>query len=889
MGLFSSKKKIKVSSTVYNLAGDVKDRVQYLPTTISTKIIADTAPSIGEAIQDSLIRGPGMRIRSYARWCRTQGYSERIGMLPGQMAVGKDIDYNAIIDSISHAPNQTVTVQTADIGIADYGYWADRWMLENHPTRVNDEYELDFKEEANLIELTFPSGEVLSFTPVGFNPDGQYLYVSYFLTQRNQEDPVVQGPVVSVGSESALPDTGNYDVVGSTETPGTMALVDTTVVEVTYSDLRPPTSNTTTTDHTDPYTDREDAFTLMEYHGANTDGSATTATRHFQTNFKTHKKKSVTTENTVTETIEGGVTKTTKTTTTVESVDYAYAYRKDTQHIVVSAWGPMQVIIYEQGSGNPVFDAMFESPVDMGTFVPPIPLRRWARMIGPDYQPSLYEWTTKAVKRSMDKKITQINAALEDNDNLSDIDFAYLSFGVSLNTPENSGKKYIYKFFQMINEYGAGGAAEYNAWVLAWKAADEAQKVWADWKIAQSDPTNVLFGSEEPPIVAYPKMPTKQIKVFCEKINYNMTVNWTGIAETALPGLGKPNARVGEVWFEGGGTEEFNELLLSSGIIGDRNLTGDTVRMYWQDKADSYRVMVVTGLWHTNIVYKGKGVDVHGEEALRDPEESGFIIPLHEGIYRSISLKDATQMATSCCYMVLNCYQVTKQKWYQSSWFKIVLIVAVIVVTIVTWGGAAPAGAGVLGTAASVGTAIGLAGTAAIIAGAAINALAGMIIAQLIMAASTALLGPKIGAIVGAIASVAVLSVGSSLANGGTAAQGLTNMATAPNLLKMSVAAGNGISGAMDSELAEIQKDIQKVQENYKTELSSIYEAWANNLGFNNSTIDVTQLTDAIGAQYENLDTFLGRTLMLGSDIAELTNGLIGSMMDLTLTTDLPA
>ena len=39
MGAFSRKKKIYVSSSTYNLAGDIKDRIRYLPTIIAGHMI----------------------------------------------------------------------------------------------------------------------------------------------------------------------------------------------------------------------------------------------------------------------------------------------------------------------------------------------------------------------------------------------------------------------------------------------------------------------------------------------------------------------------------------------------------------------------------------------------------------------------------------------------------------------------------------------------------------------------------------------------------------------------------------------------------------------------------------------------------------------------------
>lgn len=890
MGLFSSKKKITVGSTMYNLAGAIEDRVQYLPTTINTKIIAGTASSVGEVIQSSLIKGPGMRMRSYARWARNSGYITAIGMQQGRLSFGNNVDSEDIAATIPHAPDEDVVVQTAEIGPADYGFWADQWMLDNHPTQISDDYEVDMDEQTNTIKILFGGVVTYTFNPVGFDPDSSYLYFSYMTVKRNNSGPLIPGTETPVDSEADLPDTSDYTLISSTSTPLSEDLVDEELTEITYSDSTPPESSTVTTPHTDSYTDVENVYEKVTFSGSNASGSALLSLRSLQTNFKRGYVKTVVTVEETSEDIGGGVIKTTKVTTTTQSIDFNWSYRQDTQEIVLSEWSTMKVVIYKEGTGNLTYDAMFLADANMGTFLPFVPLRKWNTFIGPDYEPDTYAWTTKAVKRSMDKKIGFVIDQLKDNDSIGDIDFAYLSYGVSLNTKEKASMKYIYKLFQMLNDMGAGGDAQHAEWLTRWNLANTLQLAWAAWKTAQGNPADPLYGTPEPPQAAYPAQPTKQLQVFSNSTNYNMIINWMGIVEeTNLPGLGQVGAKVGDLWFTKDGEDLFPEILISRGKVDDRVLRVDAVSLYWQDSADSHRRIAISGLKHINTIYKGKSVQIGAHAALDDPEESGFIVPLHEGVLRAMSLKDSTQMSTACSYMILNYYQVVKQKWYQSSWFKIVLIVVVIVITIVSVGTGA-ASAGVLGTAASVGAAIGLAGTAAIIAGAAINAIAGMLIAQLIMRASVALFGPEVGAIVGAVASVATLSMGTSLATGGTAMGGLQSMGSAVNLLKVTMAAGDGLAKAQANKLEEVNRGMLELQENYKEEMMAFYNAWTENLGFNKSTIDISELTESarVDHVYEQLENFLTRTLLTGSEIAGATNGLIGAFSEVSINTQLP-
>jgi len=68
MGLFSGKTKVYVASSVYNLAGDIKDRANYLKTTVVGSVLADNSNrTITDDITRSYINGPGIRMRQYGR------------------------------------------------------------------------------------------------------------------------------------------------------------------------------------------------------------------------------------------------------------------------------------------------------------------------------------------------------------------------------------------------------------------------------------------------------------------------------------------------------------------------------------------------------------------------------------------------------------------------------------------------------------------------------------------------------------------------------------------------------------------------------------------------------------------------------------------------------
>ena len=889
MGLFSSKKKIFVSSSLYNLAGDIDKRVNYLKTVVGSHIITHGEGTVGEAVTGSLLRGPGIKFRSFARWARTQGYSDHIGLEPGDIAIGSNINLDSIALKLPHTLEQQVAIQTAEIDRAEYGFWADRWMLENHPDEVTQDYEIDFDEPTNTIYIAFVDGsKTYTFNPVNFDPLARYLYVSYMLIEKNVAQPWEEGATIIVDSPSEWPDTSDWELENTVNTPRTFNCVDTVQTVVTYSDGRPAESSTTTTPHTDGYTDVANAYGRAVFQGTNPEKTGTSSLVYRTTKTTFGAIDSSTSTSSTDETIAGGVIKTTTVTTTLQFVGPRYSYAEDMRIVFNDTWSDMKVLIYKQGDGDAEYDAMFAAQTNVGTFMPFIPMRYYNRMVNEVNYPADYEWNVRATKKGLNAKYDTIMKQLADNPSIGDVDFAYIVFGVPLNTPDKSARKYIFRFFQMLNSHGGGGSAEYDAWRSAWSLADATQKAWLQWQEAQSNPLSPLYGSPEPARAIYPEKPQRRIRVKGSKWNYQLTLTWTSITEVVGAGQAKPGARSGDCWFDTTSAEQFDELLISAGLSGDRTYESNTVFMYWQETANTYRALGVTGLWHNYMIYGGKGVDIHGDEAMRDEDESGFIIPIHEEIYRDISLTAATQMATSCTYMLLNSYKVVKQKWYTKSWFKIALIVVAVVVTVVTAGAGSPVGAGLTAITSATTVGAAAAAVATLIASLAINAVVASLLIKMLTPIATSIFGEEFGALVAVVASVAIMSMGASMASGGTASDGLASMTSAPELLKMTSATMDNYNRVQQADLLQVQKQIQELQKNYQKELAVIHQATLENLGPSNGVMDWSQVTSSITAQYENMDTFLGRTLMLGSDICQMTNNLIGAFAAVTTTTELP-
>lgn len=827
MGIFGSRKKTYVSSVVYNMAGDELNRPHYLKTTVLGAVINNRS-SISDSIIGSYLEGPGVRFRNFAKWARDSNYNDVIGLVTGTIQTGNSIDDEVLVDELPTPAGHTVSLQSASLGGADFTFWADQFIAEDFPERLGTNYTVDFNEATNTITITWEDTSTETFVPTDFDPSASYLYAVYTTIGPDEAGSLVEGDVIELDEEDDFPDTTGWDLIDT--------IVDDTITTEVYRRI---TYRGQAPDRNATYTETEWMYQITE--------------------------------------------------------DDTRSYQIDTQNTYHAPHSNTKVFIYKRNSGNPVLDAMFAPNDSMGSFFPFIPFRIDNKFISETFMPTVYPLAKKAYRRSTTGRYDKMIEQLEDNEDLDEIDYAYLVFGVSLNVLENASRKYIYRFFQeILNDYSADGT--YDSWKAAWEAADASQQAWMNWKEAQSNPSDPLFGSAEPTRIPYPAEPSNSVRIHSGNnptMNFDMTIKWLSIKEETGVGLLKPDAKRDEVWMAITREEEFEETYWNEVDGTWSRVPGNVVAaneftINWQVTPTSWRRIRIVGLKHINMIYGGKSVDITAKEALEDPEESGFIIPLHEGIYRSMGMVDMTQMSTACSFMVFNCYQVVKKKWYQTGIFQIIVVIIIVVISVYTGGAGAGAAGGVLGTNAGVGAALGLSGTAAIVAGAVANAIAAMLIVRVINTASTAVFGEKWGAIIGAIAGVLALQVGTAMASGQSLSTSFGNMMRAENILKLTTAAGKGYSEYLAASTAELVKETQQVMEEYKEESRKIREAWVNNLGGNRGIIDPVALTEAFGVTPESIDSFLGRTLMTGSDVAEMSLDMLTNFVDMTLSTALP-
>jgi len=797
MGLFGGSTTY-VTSVVYNLAGDIDKRPNYLKSVVIQDNVYDSGDK-AKSIRDGYMHGPGMKLRSFGRWSQ-HDYSDVMGSATGALLGDNSLNVSVLTDEIATIIGNTqLTVQKAELEFADSNWWADRWILENHPELVDNNYQSDFDEGSGEVVILLEDGvTIYRFTPTDYDATSRYIYAVF----------------------------NTYEIIHHPAVPGDPLAT-------------PPIPETPA-------------------HG-----------------------------------------------------EWVY--------------GVVQIFLYKIGSGNSVLDAMVAPSSDGSWFFPIIPLRIDNKFVGPDKDqwdisdlgedatedqidaafkakreeypeadlpinyPDIYPMAKRALKKSIGGKFGKVINSLAKNVSLKDIDYAYAVFGVCINTKEDTAKLYLWEFFdRLVDTQEEHDPTSWESSIIDYRVKMAAWVAWVNGGSVGTEP--------EKPV--YPSLLTQGIRIHAEgsaHINYDVTINWNGMARSSGTGMRSPTATVGSVWWEVGADLEYEEIFYSLSTETVISKVRERVSIFIQIDSDNWKAITIWNLTHNNMIYNGKAVKTSAKRAILSQndkgetipyEESGFIIPLNFDLFRDMSLAKSTQMATASCYLVLNCYKVVKKKWYQTLFFQI-LIIAIIIAVIIIFPPAAGSG-GVLGSNAAIGSALGFSAGTAIIIGAIVNAIAAMIVAKLIVKVATELFGDKWGAIIGAMAAFAALSVGSSLANGGTLASSFSHMSNLSNILAMTNAVGEGVQGYIGALAQDKYEQTSQLQSDYAQREANLESLYTANIGPDMAYLNPLGMIQHRQYVPESSDLFLSRTLMTGSDIVEFTNSLLTNFAKWTINTDLP-
>ena len=572
-------------------------------------------------------------------------------------------------------------------------------------------------------------------------------------------------------------------------------------------------------------------------------------------------------------------------------------------------------LIYKKGDGFKEFDDLFSKPQALSnTYSAFLPFRAWNTFLsderGKEYLPEVYKLAKRGANIAIgDKKYTELMDIIANNKDINEIDFAYLHFGVPLNIPYDYGKEYIFEYFNNLAEYNS----EYGKSTLI---SYDSLYIPSDPDTGEGGYYKDYFGTVFERIkdqeLVIPG--TIYIRSPGTNLNFNITINWDHILKSTKQGLCKEDAvpnkyyvwnqtdpvKVGKglvkVWEENNGSGQYVDK-----SVGDVFIAVEALHIAYQETSNRYIEVQVWNAEQLNYIYGGKYTATYTDEAFAEKDLSDFIIPIQYNSFleTNVAKMDSTMQ---CCYnLVFNCYKTYKKRWYQSGIFGFIVIVVAIVITVIAcWINPALGAAVGKAMTATVGGfvagALGaVVGTAAYIAIAmAVNAVVAIVLTKVITTVTVEIFGEKLGVIIGTIISILITS-SFSISETGSISSSLTNItnniSANPGMFAASVAlqGGNIYAQLLGIKAQSILSKINNLYLAYQDKMEEIQEKTDELLGYNQySPLFLSSVLDPEEPLvYEDRDTFLSRTLMVGSDIVDLTLNSITNFTKLNLNLEL--
>ena len=904
MGLFSDKKTISVSSTLYNLAGPEEDRPNYMKGTIFTAVLNES-DSLGDALVSSYLRGPGIKQRNYLNYANRNSIT---GLPTCSITNGEPVAFSAVEPHIPNPSSYNIGINSAFASEADPQIFVEQWIMANRPDDISDDWVGDYVN--GQFSIQFTNGDFETFTNTYYDNAARYIYADYYFFLATDESNLTE---VSNGTVTAEQNTTGWDQTLNSPSLSPLNLNRTRTTVISYDNGDP--DQTTVTSIVDTENADNSEYT---YERTLVDVVVGTAIKADYEQLEYEYSTTIVSgynDVQVSSQVVGGVTVTTTVTTTGEMLETTINEIYSTKEVILNNQiGPERKFIYKVGSGNSTLDALYPNAdaTSFQEFWPFLPLRIDNTSVreAPYLTNGLYDETKSAYRRAvgLDKSISKLLDVVEDNDDLGDIDYAYQLYGVSLNCHDQNAREYVKEFYKSIRQFQNSGATAGQDLQTEITAYEQYLTDYDQWVVDMQNQSGVGFTTTSPPTKVNPPSPQfTTIKLNANSTalgntNFDLRLSFVSV-ETELkagtftytdPDNGvttSTTSQPGTIILSKGVKFDFTERTVTNGRFLDPGVVANstsrdqlnsltTLIIRHQLDANTYEEVTVIGCKHENFIYGGKSVSINSDEALDDLDESGFIVPLHKSTLQSLGLVKATQIATANTHILFNSYTVTKQRWYERGIFKILLLVLIIVIAVVAFPGAFAGGGGLLGGNLAVGAALGLSGTAAIVAGVVANYVAAIIVSQLLTSVGTQLFGEKWGALFAAIATFAL----------GVAMSGAP-LFSSENILGFSNALINGYSGYVQGEIAELNAESLVLGQDYEKEMERINEMIAG-LGGNDLNFNPMFFTDVAGNAVnsgkgylpETADQFIRRTQMTGTDLVDITLSTVSDYVEIQKT-----
>ena len=391
---------------------------------------------------------------------------------------------------------------------------------------------------------------------------------------------------------------------------------------------------------------------------------------------------------------------------------------------------------YQEGSGNETLDNLIKNNGITGsrTFYPVIPIRTDTNW----YSGTSAEYIGKALKqlhlydaklgpkdtygKLKDVLIEGINKSGKGS--LGDIDYMTILLGVAINSKNKADQRYMFEFF-------------YNVYVNYKLMNGETPQGVLGGLSTYSGQGNLrkFFGSVFKKIGNEGSTGFTRFTLYNGSSNLNLTYDWGHAEYFEANGKWQPKAKVGEYgvlaglqkhsWSEyiprtdseGNLIYHYNEDTgqneLQYELVHRESYINETLFCY-QSSENRWHFIMFAGLGLTNLVYHGKTVYTDAYDAVKESDStntlqysfkgdsdgtydeytlfsfsyvensgrtpSAFVVPLEQSTFYEIGVPYEVDISYGCQYLVCNCWEKKKVRWYQHGWFSVILSFTVAII-----------------------------------------------------------------------------------------------------------------------------------------------------------------------------------------------------------------
>lgn len=533
-------------------------------------------------------------------------------------------------------------------------------------------------------------------------------------------------------------------------------------------------------------------------------------------------------------------------TTVVTTIDTVNNKTTIETTVVVSTLSSKKYWMYAAGTGTyPQLDSILTEVVRDSAYYPVVPLRVNNKDLTDPANVSADQFSTsKKLMRKLNLNFVDLGERINENPDVKEIDHAFFVMGISLNSQYESSIDYLHEFFKYLAQVSPSDKEAYVTWYN--ENVDEEGNIN---ELTPKPPVNTLYLRQKP---------------------YDISIAYQYSDMVVKSGSIGPVGTVTRTSGPASAINVVNQFDVSTELTAD--VTVITFRK--QISENQYEEVETCGLQHVNNVYKGHSVDISGEKSLNNPDTEGFLIPLCVNVTDAQQLVARTQMTFDCLHLVVNSYEVTKAKWYQTGIFKVVTIVVAVVIAVYSGGTLAAGVQAAAAAAAAAGTSVALAVAIYIVTQVAI----GVAISYGVSIASR-----YINANILLIAGVALMAYGmysQYTTYGSSSTEGLPY---AHEAMSLSGAVLKGTNQGLQKQIQDAVSEMRRNEETYERQMKEVKDAM-DLLGNTNPNVDIDALINAAFFNlFESPNDFLTRTLNTnpGIDSIAVISGYVDSTLSL--------